>query len=96
DISNNGVEAVNALAQTQYDLIFMDCLMPEMNGYETSKYIREVLNNNTYIIALTANATEADRQRCLSAGMNDFIAKPIKLQDIKDALKRWSGRGLFN
>lgn len=92
DVVSNGVQAINSLKATSYDLIFMDFLMPEMDGYQTSLYIRNVLKNDVYIVALTANATEADRQKCINAGMNDFIAKPIKIQDIKDALGRWQER----
>ncbi|MCX8027701.1 MAG: ATP-binding protein [Thermodesulfovibrionales bacterium] len=91
-VANNGIEAINLLAESKYDVIFMDCLMPQMDGYETSMYIRNELKDDTYIIALTANVTEHDKKKCIESGMNDFVAKPINLQDIRDALKRWLDR----
>lgn len=89
EIANNGKEAVTSCADKIYDLIFMDCQMPEMDGFDATRAIREQekkLNRDpTPIIALTANALEGDKAQCLAAGMTDFLAKPLK-QDILRAL----------
>ncbi|WP_210330377.1 response regulator [Aliikangiella sp. G2MR2-5] len=81
DVAENGVKALETLQHKNYDLILMDCQMPEMDGYEATKHIREGLagNNNSDIpiIALTANAMSGDKEKCLSAGMNDYLSKPI-------------------
>ena len=91
--ANNGLEAIAMLNQSHFPLIFMDCQMPELDGYETTKKIREMesaLKNEgrarIRIIAMTANAMEGDRQRCLTAGMDDYISKPIMLPDIEALL----------
>ncbi len=71
----------------------MDCQMPEMNGFDATKKIRDpasrVLNHKVHIIALTANAMKGDREKCLESGMDDFLAKPVKLQDLSDILRKW-------
>lgn len=81
DVANNGIEALTALKNKDYDLVFMDCLMPEMDGYEATQQIRQgnagEENRNITIIAMTANAMEGDREKCLEAGMDDYLAKPI-------------------
>jgi len=86
DIANNGKAAISLLEKQTYDLIFMDMQMPEMGGIEASIIIRDpyskVLNHDVPIIAMTANASEEDKQSCLDAGMNDFISKPITKKDI--------------
>jgi len=73
-----------------YDVIFMDCQMPEMNGYEAASEIRRRngTNQRAAIIAMTANASVACRDMCLAAGMDDFIAKPVRLEDLRTALAR--------
>ncbi|MBC7660485.1 MAG: response regulator [Chitinophagaceae bacterium] len=85
----NGQEAVDALRSAHYDLLFMDCHMPELDGYEATQCIR----SNSYhgyskipIIAMTANALQGDRDRCISAGMNNYISKPIKFQDLSNII----------
>ena len=91
DIAANGREAVDAFKNLQYDLILMDIQMPEMDGLEATRTIRTIEQNKkrTTIIALTANAMEGDRERCLKAGMDDYLSKPIKKQDIDMMLERW-------
>ncbi len=88
DIANDGVEAVEMLQHSLYDLIFMDENMPNMNGIEATKKIRSLENNNSKlpIIALTANAISGDKERFLEAGMDDYISKPYDDKDIKQAL----------
>ena len=92
DLANNGIEAIKALETIDYNLILMDCQMPEMDGYETTKTIRDpnssVKNHNIPIIAMTANAMEGDRVKCIEAGMDDYVPKPIKVQKLADAIER--------
>jgi PAS domain S-box-containing protein len=93
DIANNGLEALTCLAQNTYDLILMDVQMPEMNGLETTLEIcrRWLPQERPIIIAMTAGAMYEDRDRCLAAGMNDYITKPIRIEELKVALERWCG-----
>jgi signal transduction histidine kinase len=90
--ANNGVEALEILEKSNFDLILMDCQMPEMDGYQTSYHIRRdqrPLLANIPIIALTANAMLEDRERCLAAGMNDYLSKPVSLRTLHDKLGQW-------
>ena len=95
DVASDGVEALDTLARTTYDAILMDCQMPEMDGFTTTAEIRrrEGAVRLTPIIAMTAGATDTDRERCLAAGMDDFLTKPIKPSDVDGALTRWVGTG---
>lgn len=90
DLAKNGLEAVNAVMQSQYDLVLMDCQMPEMDGYEATRTIRKMENGSkhTNIIAMTANAMESDREKCLNVGMDDYISKPIKIDNLQLAIKQ--------
>ena len=91
DIANNGKEAVEKADQGGYDVIFMDCHMPEMDGFEATAAIRRITERSQIpIIALTANAMQGDRERCLKAGMDDYISKPLKPADLRNALERWA------
>lgn len=90
EVAANGVEALEELASKGYDLILLDCNMPLMDGYETTRQIR--LNPSTRtlpIIAVTAHAFTHDRSRCLAAGMDDFLAKPYWLEDLQAKLQRY-------
>ncbi len=89
DIVNDGVEALNVLKQQMYDVIFMDIQMPELDGIETTKAIYQEWGerNRPYIIALTANAMQSDRDECLSVGMDDYISKPVKVEAIVEAIQ---------
>ncbi|MBK8911027.1 MAG: PAS domain S-box protein [Chlorobi bacterium] len=93
DLANNGVEALDALARTPYDLVFMDCQMPEMDGYQAAREIRlREGSRHAIIIALTADAMSSARQECLDAGMDDYIAKPIQMDKLRIILDRWIGQ----
>lgn len=90
DIADNGREAVARWRQGGYDLVLMDCQMPDMDGYEATREIRrQERNSRIPIIALTANALADDRQKCLDCGMDDFLSKPFKVQELGDTLSRW-------
>jgi len=93
DLAANGEEAVNSLENLPFDLVFMDCQMPIMDGYDATRQIRlpesKVLNRDIPIIAMTANSMKGDREKCLSVGMDDFISKPVNPVKVEEALKRW-------
>ncbi len=95
DVAGNGREAVEMFDMLPYDLILMDCQMPEMNGYEAAQEIRrrEVSDLRVKIIAMTAEAITGCRERCLEAGMDDFIAKPVKKEQLLEAIKKWVAPG---
>ncbi len=95
DIASNGNEAVEAVSKKPYDLIFMDCQMPVLDGYQATAAIRRLekeksLKKNIPVIALTANALEGDREKCLAAGMDDYLSKPFLKSQILAVLKSWS------
>ena len=91
DAVGNGLEAIAAVEQVPYEVIFMDCQMPEMDGYAATQGIRRRQaaaiaagrpHSPVYIVAMTANAMHGDREKCLAAGMDDYISKPLHLDDL--------------
>jgi signal transduction histidine kinase/CheY-like chemotaxis protein len=94
-VARNGHEAIEAVARSPYDLILMDCRMPEMDGFEATRALREkeaswnAKHSRIPIIAVTADAMDGDRERCLAVGMDDYLAKPFELGQLKDKLARW-------
>jgi CheY-like chemotaxis protein len=98
EIVNNGRKVLDAIARKQYDLILMDVQMPEMDGLEATRRIRENESNAprnggagtppVYIIALTADAMQGDREKCIDAGMNDYLSKPVRPAALQAALQR--------
>ncbi|MBF0572681.1 MAG: response regulator [Desulfamplus sp.] len=93
DVVCNGEEAIKVLRSINYDIVFMDCQMPEMDGYEATRLIREpetgVIDKDITIIAMTANAMKGDREKCLQIGMNDYLAKPIRPDPLNKILEKW-------
>jgi two-component system, sensor histidine kinase and response regulator len=95
---DDGIEVLNALACRPYDIIFMDCQMPEMDGYETTQAIRkreQSLGNDdpgkspVYIVAMTASAMQGEKEKCLALGMDDYLSKPVQAAELEAALERW-------
>ena len=98
---SHGLEALDVLKTDKYDIILMDVQMPIMDGLEATRFIRqgsiEILDPNVRIIAMTAHAMKGDRERCLEAGMDDYISKPVQAADLVDVLQRWTdGKGNGN
>jgi len=89
DVVANGLEALDSLSQVPYDLVFMDCQMPECDGYEATRRLRRTPSHAVPVVAMTANVMPGDRQRCLDAGMNDYVAKPVHTDDIDAILRRF-------
>lgn len=99
DLAANGLEALGALERQAYDLVFMDVMMPEMGGLEATKIIRERqqqpakyphYKSPLIVVAMTANAMQGDREKCLAAGMDDYLAKPVRPEDIRVIIERWA------
>lgn len=91
DVASTGHEALELVEKQRYDLIFMDIQMPKMDGYETTKEIRQLEkgSHHTPIVALTANALQGDREKCINAGMDDYISKPFRSSDLERVLSQW-------
>jgi CheY-like chemotaxis protein len=92
DVVSNGREAIDSLNRLDYDLVLMDCQMPEIDGYEATRTIRDVnstvRNHRIPIVAMTANAMKGDREKCLESGMDDYITKPINARELADTIER--------
>ncbi len=94
DKLDSGESALDMCTKNRYDIVFMDCMMPGMDGYQATKAIQSdeaSLNKETPIVALTANAMKGDREKCLEAGMNDYLSKPLRVPEFEQVLKRWLG-----
>lgn len=93
DLAQNGQEAVDRLAEEKFNLILMDCQMPIVDGLQATTIIREKENighlEHCPIVALTANAMAGDREKCLASGMDDFLAKPFKMEDLLQKIDEW-------
>ena len=93
DIAGNGFEVLEAIERGHYDVVFMDCQMPELDGYETTRRIRSGGRHTSIrIVAMTANAMQGDRELCLAAGMDDYVSKPIRVEELLAALERTAAR----
>jgi CheY-like chemotaxis protein len=95
DVAANGLEVVEALKRAQYDVVLMDCQMPELDGYDATRRIRQFSSVDkaassaaVHIIAMTANAMDGDRELCLASGMDDYIAKPMRIEELRTALEK--------
>ena len=89
-VVENGQEAVEAVRGGEFDLVLMDCQMPELDGFSATAQIRRLGPRGILpIIALTANAMQGDRERCIDSGMNDYLTKPIRAADLEQALEKW-------
>ena len=95
EVVDDGLSALRALAEKDYDLVLMDCQLPEMDGYEASRRIRQletaVRNHNIPIIATTAHALAGDREKCLAAGMSGYISKPLRPEALEQTIEEWTG-----
>ncbi|MDJ0766759.1 MAG: response regulator, partial [Myxococcota bacterium] len=92
DVAANGEEAVDMWSKLPYDVVFMDCQMPEMDGYEATRQIRslEGADRHTPVVAMTANAMDGDREVCLDAGMDDYLPKPVRMDECREILEKWA------
>jgi CheY-like chemotaxis protein/HPt (histidine-containing phosphotransfer) domain-containing protein len=99
DLAANGIEALTATERKKYDMIFMDVQMPEMDGLEATRIIRErqheksrypTYDHRIIIVAMTASAMPGDRDKCMSSGMDDYLSKPVRPEDIRSAVERWA------
>ena len=92
DLAINGVEVIKAMHKDEVDLIFMDCQMPEMDGYEATRQIRAGQWHQPRIVAITANIMHGDDEKCRGAGMDDYMAKPVRIEKLREMLERWLPR----
>lgn len=92
EVASDGQVAIEKLAEAQFDLAFMDCQMPIMNGFDATKHIRENAgkNQDIPIVALTANLVAGTRESCLNAGMSDLMNKPINMQELQAMVEKWT------
>ncbi len=93
DIAHNGRHGLELLAKNRYDMVFMDCQMPELDGFEATRLLRAgedgVLDPTVPVVAMTAHALKGDRERCIDAGMDDYLTKPLSLRDLRGKVRRW-------
>lgn len=94
DLAKDGREAVEAHRKQPYDLILMDCQMPVMDGFEASRNIRQFENHQPVIIAVTANALVGEREKCLEAGMDDYLSKPFHAEELVSIVRKWGASKL--
>ena len=103
DLASNGLEALAAIDKKSYDLIFMDVMMPEMGGLDATQEIRRRqeqpadypnYKSPIIIVAMTANAMPGDREKCLAVGMDDYLSKPVRLEDMRSVLERWGEKAV--
>jgi CheY-like chemotaxis protein/HPt (histidine-containing phosphotransfer) domain-containing protein len=103
DLAANGIEALAAIDRQPYDLVFMDVMMPEMGGLEATRLIRQRQRQTNHfpnykspmiVVAMTASAMQGDREKCLGAGMDDYIAKPVRLEDVRAIVERWGATAI--
>ncbi len=98
DAVANGQEAVEVLETIPYDLVLTDCQMPEMDGYEATRSIRDprtdVRNHSIPMVAMTANAMKGDKEKCIEAGMDDYVSKPIDAKELSEAIERCTIAGI--
>ena len=100
EVAANGREALDMLDRQPFDFIFMDVMMPEMDGLEATRLLRKrqmIGGYNNYqsriiIVAMTAHAMQGDREKCIAAGMDDYLAKPVRPKDVRDMIERWGGK----
>jgi len=94
-VAANGIEVLQALERQNYDVVFMDVQMPEMDGLEATKAIRKRWQKGPEIIAMTASALKGDKEMCLAAGMNGYISKPTKMEALRSALQSSSKKKIM-
>lgn len=94
DVVADGAEAVEAMARGHYDLVFMDCHMPEMDGFRAAEEIRRREKAGTHlpIVALTATLGEEERDKCIASGMDDYLVKPVREAELRRVIEKWTGR----
>jgi CheY-like chemotaxis protein len=92
DVVSDGHEALEAHIANPYDVILMDCQMPTMDGFEASRQIRLLKSKQPVIIAVTANALAGERERCLRAGMDDYLSKPFQAEQLVAVVKKWTSQ----
>lgn len=93
DVASNGHEVLDRIESARYDIVFMDCQMPVMDGLEATRLIRQREKQQgkpkVTIVAITAHVTDEDRSRCLDAGMDDYLGKPFRMQDLSHMMQKW-------
>ena len=100
EVAGNGREALDKLDRQPFDFIFMDVMMPEMDGHEATRVLRKRQMGGDHahypsrivVCAMTAHAMAGDREKCIAAGMDDYLAKPVRPKDVRDMLERWGGK----